>query len=136
VSPNRILAIDVGAGTQDILLWEAGQPMENNVKLVLQGHHEGYKMYGGEVPRLTGAGIANGPDNESDAFTLWVYKDHLQLDRYVIPAGGRTMKPVEGPVTVWTCEGSFSEYQRPELPAASPKPTGVPAGAAAGAPSQ
>jgi uncharacterized protein (DUF1786 family) len=35
VSPNRILAIDVGAGTQDILLWEAGQPMENNIKLVL-----------------------------------------------------------------------------------------------------
>ena len=32
---NRILAIDVGAGTQDILIWEAGQPMENNVKLVL-----------------------------------------------------------------------------------------------------
>jgi len=35
VSPDRILAIDVGAGTQDILLWESGQPMENNVKLVL-----------------------------------------------------------------------------------------------------
>nr|HID13295.1 pyruvate formate lyase-activating protein [Anaerolineae bacterium] len=35
MNPNRILAIDVGAGTQDILLWEAGQPMENNVKLVL-----------------------------------------------------------------------------------------------------
>ncbi|MCX7681518.1 MAG: DUF1786 domain-containing protein [Anaerolineae bacterium] len=32
---RRILAIDVGAGTQDILLWEAGQPVENNVKLVL-----------------------------------------------------------------------------------------------------
>jgi len=32
---NSILAIDVGAGTQDILLWEAGQPMENNIKLVL-----------------------------------------------------------------------------------------------------
>jgi len=32
---DRILAIDVGAGTQDILIWEAGQPMENNVKLVL-----------------------------------------------------------------------------------------------------
>ena len=32
---ERMLAIDVGAGTQDILLWEAGQPMENNVKLVL-----------------------------------------------------------------------------------------------------
>ena len=34
MSLDRILAIDVGAGTQDILLWEAGQPMENNVKLV------------------------------------------------------------------------------------------------------
>jgi len=33
--PDRILAIDVGAGTQDVLLWEAGRPMENNVKLIL-----------------------------------------------------------------------------------------------------
>jgi len=32
---DRILAIDVGAGTQDVLLWEAGRPMENNVKLIL-----------------------------------------------------------------------------------------------------
>jgi uncharacterized protein (DUF1786 family) len=32
---DRILAIDVGAGTQDVLLWEVGQSMENNVKLVL-----------------------------------------------------------------------------------------------------
>ncbi len=32
---ERILAIDVGAGTQDILIWEADQPMENSVKLVL-----------------------------------------------------------------------------------------------------
>ena len=35
MKPLRILAIDVGAGTQDILLWEADQPMENCVKLVL-----------------------------------------------------------------------------------------------------
>ena len=35
MSPDRILAIDVGAGTQDVLPWEAGQPMENNVKLML-----------------------------------------------------------------------------------------------------
>jgi hypothetical protein len=88
----------------------------HNVKLVLQGHHEGYKMYEGDVTRITGAGIANGPAGESDAFTLWVYKDHLRLDRYVIPAGGRTMKPVEGPITVWTCEGAFSEYIRPPMP--------------------
>lgn len=32
---SRILAIDVGAGTQDILLYEEGQPVENCVKLVL-----------------------------------------------------------------------------------------------------
>ena len=32
---HRILAIDVGAGTQDILLWDADQPAENSVKLVL-----------------------------------------------------------------------------------------------------
>ena len=35
MNPDHIIAIDVGAGTQDILLWEDGQPMENNVKLVL-----------------------------------------------------------------------------------------------------
>ena len=35
VKPDCILAIDVGAGTQDVLLWEADQPMENNVKLIL-----------------------------------------------------------------------------------------------------
>jgi uncharacterized protein (DUF1786 family) len=35
MNPDRIIAIDVGAGTQDVLLWEADQPMENNVKLVL-----------------------------------------------------------------------------------------------------
>jgi uncharacterized protein (DUF1786 family) len=35
MNPDQILAIDVGAGTQDVLLWEAGQPVENNVKLVL-----------------------------------------------------------------------------------------------------
>ncbi|MGD8244285.1 MAG: DUF1786 domain-containing protein [Anaerolineae bacterium] len=33
--PDRILAIDVGAGTQDVLLWQADQPVENSIKLVL-----------------------------------------------------------------------------------------------------
>jgi uncharacterized protein (DUF1786 family) len=32
---DRLLAIDVGAGTQDILLFESGKPIENCVKLVL-----------------------------------------------------------------------------------------------------
>jgi uncharacterized protein (DUF1786 family) len=30
-----LLAVDVGGGTQDLLLWEPGQPVENAVKLVL-----------------------------------------------------------------------------------------------------
>ena len=32
---KRILAVDIGAGTQDILLYEEGIPIENCVKLVL-----------------------------------------------------------------------------------------------------
>jgi len=32
---DRIIAIDVGAGTQDVLVWDADQPMENDVKLIL-----------------------------------------------------------------------------------------------------
>ena len=34
-SPERVLAIDVGAGTADILLTRPGQPLENAVKLVV-----------------------------------------------------------------------------------------------------
>src|SRR5215204_5706932 len=34
-SPERMIAIDVGAGTQDILIYEPGLPYENLVKLVL-----------------------------------------------------------------------------------------------------
>lgn len=34
-TPTRILAIDVGTGTQDILLFESGRTMENNLKLVM-----------------------------------------------------------------------------------------------------
>ncbi len=33
--PYRLLAIDVGAGTQDLLLYEEGQSLENDVKAVL-----------------------------------------------------------------------------------------------------
>lgn len=67
MNPDRILAIDVGAGTQDILLWEAGQPMENNIRLVLpswttvlarrvkQATHEGRPLF------LTGNLMGGGP---------------------------------------------------------------------------
>ena len=35
MTSHRILAIDVGAGTQDVLLWDPEQETENNVKLIL-----------------------------------------------------------------------------------------------------
>ncbi len=35
MNAESILAIDIGAGTQDILIYDPGQPMENAVKLVL-----------------------------------------------------------------------------------------------------
>ncbi len=34
-SPQRILAIDIGGGTQDIFLYEEGQPIENCVQMIL-----------------------------------------------------------------------------------------------------
>lgn len=33
--PTRMVAIDVGAGTQDIFIYDAGKPYENSIKLVL-----------------------------------------------------------------------------------------------------
>src|SRR5712691_4911681 len=35
MSDERILAIDIGAGTMDVLLYDPAQPMENAVQLVL-----------------------------------------------------------------------------------------------------
>src|SRR5678815_4042142 len=35
MADERILAIDIGAGTMDVLLHDPGQPMENAVQLVL-----------------------------------------------------------------------------------------------------
>ena len=35
MSDDRILAIDIGAGTMDVLLYDPAQPMENAVQLVL-----------------------------------------------------------------------------------------------------
>jgi len=84
----------------------------HNVRLVLSGHLQGFKRSGdGETAYIRTAGIGN-RDGENDAMTLWVYKNHLRLDRYFIPAGSKT-NAVEGPVTVWTCKGEFSEYRRP-----------------------
>ncbi len=91
----------------------------HNVKLVLSGHLQGYKRsQNRSVAFIRTAGIGN-RDGENDAVTLWVYKDHLRLDRCFIPAGSKSNK-VEGPVTIWTCKGAFSAYRRPEFPTTRP----------------
>ncbi|CAA9567245.1 MAG: Uncharacterized protein MK1497 [uncultured Thermomicrobiales bacterium] len=52
---GRILAIDVGAGTQDILIYEPGQTPENLVKLVLPSRT---RIVGWQVAAVTRAGRA------------------------------------------------------------------------------
>ncbi|MEJ7763844.1 MAG: DUF1786 family protein [Thermomicrobiales bacterium] len=51
--PGRILAIDVGAGTQDILIYEPGQTPENLVKLILPSRT---RVVGRQVAAVTRAG--------------------------------------------------------------------------------
>ena len=52
---KRILAIDAGAGTQDILLYESGKTMENCVKMVLPSQTT---IVAGRVRRATARGEA------------------------------------------------------------------------------
>jgi uncharacterized protein (DUF1786 family) len=93
MSLDRILAIDVGAGTQDILLWEAGQPMENSVKLVLpswttilarqvqQATCEGRPLF------LTGNLMGGGP-------VVSAMKRHMQAGHpiYITPRAALTVR--------------------------------------------
>ena len=93
MNTDRILAIDVGAGTQDVLLWEAGQPMENNVKLVLpswttvlarrveQATQEGRPVF------LTGNLMGGGP-------VVGAMKRHLQAGYpvYAAPRAALTVR--------------------------------------------
>jgi uncharacterized protein (DUF1786 family) len=51
----RILAIDMGTGTQDILLFDSDQPIENSVKLVLPSATE---IAARRIRRVTGSGQA------------------------------------------------------------------------------
>jgi uncharacterized protein (DUF1786 family) len=93
MSLGRILAIDVGAGTQDVLLWEAGQPMENAIKLVLpswttvlarqvqQATREGHPVF------LTGNLMGGGP-------VVSAMKRHMQAGYpvYATPRAALTVR--------------------------------------------
>ena len=54
-SPARVLAIDVGAGTTDILLTRPGQPLENAVKLVVPSRTQ---VIAAQIAQATARGAA------------------------------------------------------------------------------
>jgi len=87
----------------------------HNVKLVLSGHDHKYRrLEKGGITYITGAGIAKGNRGDCDAMVLRVYGDRLVLARYLVPKGGG--RPiVEGPESIWTCEGQFGRYEKPVL---------------------
>lgn len=73
--PVRVLAIDVGTGTQDMLLFESGRTIENNFKLVMPSPTV---IVAGRITRatalgqpilLTGVTMGGGPCH-------WVARDH------------------------------------------------------------
>src|SRR5437879_12943393 len=81
----RILAIDVGTGTQDILLFDSGQPIENALQLIMPSPTQiaagriRRATEGGRPVFLTGVTAGGGPCH-------WALEDHLR-------AGGRAFGP-------------------------------------------
>ena len=73
---ERILAIDVGAGTQDILLWESGRSYENCVQLILPSQTQivagriGEQTAAGRDIYLTGALMGGGASSDAVAAHL------------------------------------------------------------------
>jgi uncharacterized protein (DUF1786 family) len=73
----RILAIDMGTGTQDILLFDSGGPIENSIKMVMPSATkiaEGRirrATAGGRALLLTGVTQGGGPCS-------WALEDHLK----------------------------------------------------------
>ncbi len=107
----------------DLAKYFEGLKGRHNVRLVLSGDHHNYCYEQRDgITYITSAGIYAGHYGDCDAMTLWIYKDHLRLDRYLLPKG-LPMKPIQGPTTIWTCDGKFNEYERPEFPEKATPPT-------------
>ena len=75
--PSRILAIDIGRGTQDILIYDEGQPVENCVQMVLPSPTQ---LIAIQVSRATalrkdiflfGSTMGGGP-------SAWAVQNHLE----------------------------------------------------------
>ena len=97
---DRLLAIDVGAGTQDILLYENDRPMENCVKLVLPSMTSIISRRIQEATRqgtdvfLTGNLMGGGP-------SVSAIKKHLKLGLRVLatPRAAKTIRDDPAEVT-------------------------------------
>ena len=87
----RILAIDMGTGTQDILLFDSLRPIENSVKLVLPSATEiaarriRAATAAGRAVRISGVNQGGGPSH-------WALEDHLRagLPAYATAAAAET----------------------------------------------
>jgi uncharacterized protein (DUF1786 family) len=87
----RILAVDVGTGTQDILVFEAGTVIENSVQLImpsptmLVAERVRQATAAGDALLLTGVTMGGGPGH-------WAVESHLKLGLkvYATEAAGRT----------------------------------------------
>ena len=87
----RILAIDMGTGTQDILLFDSDAPVENSVKLVMPSATEiaarriRRATASGNALLLTGVTMGGGP-------CAWALESHLRagLIAYATPEAART----------------------------------------------
>ena len=87
----RILAIDMGTGTQDILLFDSSGPVENSIKMVMPSATE---IAAGRIRRaaaagravlLTGATMGGGPCH-------WALEEHLKAGNqaFATPEAART----------------------------------------------
>lgn len=93
IDTNRILAIDVGAGTQDILLYESDRPIENCVKMVLPSQTSILAgrirdaTYHGRPIFLTGNLMGGGP-------CVSAIKRHIRagLKVYATPLAAKTVR--------------------------------------------
>jgi len=89
---ERMLAVDVGAGTQDVLVYEDGQPLENCVKLVLPSQTQivarrvRAATAAGRPLHLTGTVMGGGASSEAIAAHL-----ATGLPVTATPAAARTL---------------------------------------------
>src|ERR1051325_9521732 len=87
----RILCIDVGTGTQDILLYDSSQEMENCLQMVMPSPTQIMARRVGEATAarrtllLTGVTMGGGPG-------AWAVEAHIKegLDLYATPDTART----------------------------------------------